>query len=36
VLYGGRSYLILVSPDMARSSTVTDITNTPQLADGRL
>jgi hypothetical protein len=36
VLYGGRSYLILVSPDMAQSGTVTDVTNTPQLADGGL
>jgi hypothetical protein len=36
VLYGGRSYLILISPDIARSSTITEITNTPQLADGRL
>jgi hypothetical protein len=36
VLYGGRSYLIRTSPDIARSSTVTDITSTPRLADGRL
>jgi hypothetical protein len=34
VLYGGRSYLILTSPDVARSGAVTDITRTPQLADG--
>jgi hypothetical protein len=36
VLYGGRSYLILISPDIARSSTIIDITSAPQLANGRL
>jgi hypothetical protein len=32
VLYAGRSYLIRTSPDIARSSTVTDITSAPRLA----
>ncbi|MGE5274095.1 MAG: hypothetical protein ACM3QU_10130 [Verrucomicrobiota bacterium] len=36
VLYGGRSYLIRTSPDIARPSTVTDITSTPRLAGGTL
>ncbi len=29
VLCGGRSYLIRMSPDIARASTITDITSTP-------
>jgi hypothetical protein len=36
VLYGGRSYLIRTCPDIGRASAVTDITNTPRFADGRL
>jgi hypothetical protein len=36
VLYGGRSYLIRTSPDLGRASTVTDITSTSRLANGRL
>jgi hypothetical protein len=36
VLYGGRSYLIRISPDIARPSTVTEITNAPRLANSRL
>jgi hypothetical protein len=36
VVYGGRSYLIRTSPDIGRASAVTDITNTPRFADGRL
>jgi hypothetical protein len=37
MLHGGRTYLIRTSPDIGRSSTVTDITGTPPgLASGTL
>jgi hypothetical protein len=37
VLHGGRTYLVRTSPDIGRSSTVTDITRTPpRLADSSL
>jgi hypothetical protein len=35
VLYGGRSYLVRTSSDIARPSTVTDITSTPLLTGSR-